>query len=385
MTRWFIIIISINLFAVTFDLSAQQADSSTISQVSSKSTYYERSDDGMIHFYYDDGYYLVDKDCEYFAFERIGNYRSKVGFIGPFADYDQDGRLILEGQYVNGQKDSLFTAYFANGVIQWQASFENNEPRGLWRFNYPDGKPLMELLYGENDVKLKNFWDERGRQRVTNGNGKYDFATKVRGFNEYGYQYIEYKGSVQNGIPKGMWTINYVFADGSRSEAAYEYYDSKQNLRYGYDLWEDERYGTSRIQVGPQVYIGRADAMMAKDCSVDEHEDFPLFIALRLEKALSRFDFSQYGIQDITVDLDVKKQGEADNVEVVQGYENIDEVRGLLERILIGIPYWIPSFDTDQEVFIDDQLKIHLQITPRIPPEMGIVINGIKIEREKGN
>src|SRR3546814_822107 len=175
-------------------------------------TFYERGSDETVRFFYDDHYYLVDKDCEFKAIERVGRYDfQQQVFIGEIADFDNQGRLILEGSYVDGRKQGDFKAYHPNGQLKWQVPYLQGSPRGGFNFFYPDGKPLLEITYTDEGVRILNFWDRRGRQRVTDGDGRYEFSVAADSYNEFGYTRYIRQGRVVDGRPHGNWTIEYLF------------------------------------------------------------------------------------------------------------------------------------------------------------------------------
>src|SRR5690606_25679128 len=124
-------------------------------------------------------------------------------FEGEFVDFNAAGRAILRGQYAGGKKEGKFTAYHPNGQVKWTVSFRNDVPSGPWLLYYPDGKPLLEVEYGATGTAIRNFWDARGRQRVTDGNGRYDFEIPADGYNPYGYVRYRRRGRVVDGRPHG--------------------------------------------------------------------------------------------------------------------------------------------------------------------------------------
>lgn len=369
------------LLAVAIPAFGQQQDS--VYDANAKPVYFEPAEGGEVRFYFDENYYLVDKECQYVAIERIGVFNMETkGFDGPFADYDMQGNLLLEGNYEKGKKEGIFTAYFTHGKVQWQATFEDDKPIGAWRHHYPDGLPLLEIHYKDNTASLQHFWDDRGRQQVKDGNGKFEFAVKERGYTLYGYDFANYEGRIRNGRPYGTWTINYRYQKGEYN-GGYEYF-SKTGFRSGYDAWQDSYYHNgSRLQIGPQVYFTQAERMIGKDCSIDEHENFSVFIADRLEKAFTIHNLKQYGTHDVVVAAMVDKDGELQEVDVTKGYEDMKDIRDLIEEVLMSVDYWIPSFNDD--AYIDDNLSIRFQVVPKNGEEgAGILINGIKIRRENG-
>src|SRR5690606_10685169 len=97
--------------------------------------FYERESGATVRFFYDDHYYLVDKNCELKAIELVRPYDVQpLWFIGECVDFDNDGMLILEGNYVDGKKHDDFKAYHPNAQLKWQASYVQGIPEGSLNF-----------------------------------------------------------------------------------------------------------------------------------------------------------------------------------------------------------------------------------------------------------
>src|SRR5690606_36586088 len=127
--------------------------------------------------------------------------------------------------------------------------------------------------------RILNFWDKRGRQRVTNGKGRYEFSVIADGYNEFGYIRYNRKGKVVDGHPQGTWAIEYVFADGKKRKAGYEFYD-KGRFVQGYEAYTDEAFfDMPRYQLVPVDFSNGAEAMIAKGCTIDEYTGFTGFLA----------------------------------------------------------------------------------------------------------
>lgn len=117
--------------------------------------YREPASKGYMRFFYDDNYYLVDKDCEFKAIERVAQYDTiTFKFNGEFKDFLSNGRLILHGAYKNGIKHGNYTAYHPNGEIKWETVYVEGKESGEWKYYYPDGKPLLVLSLAEDDFRI---------------------------------------------------------------------------------------------------------------------------------------------------------------------------------------------------------------------------------------
>ena len=100
---------------------------------------------------------------------------------GDYISYHKNGEKASEGQTVNGKKDA-----------------------GIWTYFYPTGekkceeKESSEKYFNDKVKKLiVNFWDEKGRQTVKNGNGFIQYKDDDGLF---------VKGSYKKGLKNELWT-----------------------------------------------------------------------------------------------------------------------------------------------------------------------------------
>lgn len=340
--------------------------------------FYERGPDGAILLFYDDHYYLVDRDCEFKAIERMGRYDfQQQTFIGEFSDFDNHGRLILEGSYVDGKKQGDFSAYHPNGRLKWQVSYMRGNPHGSLSFFYPDGKPLLEIAYSGESTRILNFWDRRGRQRVTEGSGRYEFTIAADGYNEFGYTHYSRSGRVVNGQPHGNWTIKYVFADGKKINAGYEYYN-KGRFVLGYETYTNEEFSDMpRYGLLPMGFSARADAMLTKSCTIDDYTGFTEFLA---EYVSEWFEGVLVDPVKIEFNVTVKATGEPRGIKMKSSFDN-KETADLLFEALNSIGYWLPSYAGG--TYIEDKLTVTMEVFPDVRNNK-MRFYELKIKRERG-
>ena len=346
------------------------------------SSFYEREPGDIIHLFFDDHYYLVDKDCEFRAIERIGPYDfQQQVFNGEFADFDNEGRLILEGNYVDGQKHGDFKAYHPNGQLKWQSSYIQGTPQGTHSFFYPDGKPLLEIGYTDNGARILNFWDRRGRQRVTDGNGRYEFAVIADGYNEFGYiRYIR-KGRVVDGQPHGAWNIKYVFGDGKAKNAGYERYD-KGAFVQGYEAYTGDAFADApRYNLLPIDFSIRADVMITKPCTIDDHTGFTGFLAKHLSDRFKGVIDELPQPVDIEFVVAVKASGEPQGIEMKKTFDT-KRYANWFREALNDVGYWLPSYLGTQ--YIADELTVTMEAFPDAR-NRSIHFYNVSIKRKKGN
>lgn len=373
MIRW--LISGLLMVASSVALYAQTDTAANMPQ------FYERGANDLIRLFYDDHYYLVDKDCEFRAIERVGRYDFQQQlFIGEFADFDNQGRKILEGHYIDGKKQGDFKAYHPNGQLKWQLTYSNGAPVGSLHLFYPDGKPLLEVSYADDGMRILNFWDKRGRQRVTDGKGRYEFSVIADGYNEFGYIRYNRKGKVVDGRPHGTWTIEYVFDDGKEMNAGYEFYNKGQFVQ-GYEAYTDETFfDTPRYHLVPVDFSNGSEAMIVKGCTIDEYTGFTGYLA---EYLSGRFDEALDEMPDpvkIEFIVTVKKTGEPRGIEMKTTFET-KRYADLLLETLNGVAYWLPSYAAGE--YIEDKLNVTVEAFPDARYQK-IRFFDVKIQREKG-
>ena len=343
--------------------------------------FYERESGDTVRFFYDDHYYLVDRDCEFRAIERVGPYDfQEQAFIGEFADFDHLGRLLLEGNYIDGKKHGDFKAYHPNGQLKWQASYIQGTFQGPLRFYYPDGKPLLEISYTVEGARIVNFWDRSGRKRVTNGEGRYEFSIEADGYNEFGYTRYTRKGKVVDGRPHGNWAVKYIFGDGKEKSAGYEYYN-KGRFVQGYEAYTDEEFfDTPRYSLVPADFSSRADAMVAKSCTIDDYTGFTGFLATYLS------DWFEGALNDpidpvkIEFTVTVRATGEPKGIKMKSSLDK-KQYADLLLQALNGVGYWLPSYAADE--YIEDTLTVTAEAFPELN-DHNLRFYDVRIKREKG-
>ncbi len=346
--------------------------------------YFERIPNGMIRFFYDDNYYLADKYCQFKEIERVGQYDfSKRVFTGEFTDFDNWGRVMLQGNYRDGKKEGEFKAYHPNGHLKWEVTFAQDYPQGRWKFYYPDGKPVLELAYDTGEMLIYNFWDNRGRQRVERGSGRYELAVKADGYNESGYVRYNRKGRVVEGRPHGFWAVEYIFDNNKKTNAGHEYY---QNGRFvnGYDAFQDEFFDDKpRYGLVPFDVFIRAEFLVSKPCNIDDYSGFTGFLGEHLEKWFAEAvdeTPEALGPQQIAFQVTVNKNGEPRKVEAVTSFEDKAMASSLLDAFR-WIRFWFPSYADDE--YIDDVLTVTADVFLDAT-EGKLRFFDIHIQREKG-
>lgn len=322
--------------------------------------YMEPAGNGEIRFYFDERYYFVDRDCEFRAIERIGKINPETQlFDGPFIDYNYRGQLILSGHYTNGIRNGDFKAYHGNGQLKWEVRYENGEPVGLWKYYYPDGKPMVYTEYSENAMLIKEYWDQSGKHQVKNGNGKYEMKLELDGYSPYGIKYIVRKGRIKNGLQHGFWALQLIYGDDSKENM------SGQIYRDGI-LVSDPEYsmsmipqGASRIYLTPIPWFLRAEELIGKGCTIEEHEGFTEYITLYLEEYFKGFYISGFEPIRAEFDITVSKEGKLLRLEPKNDWVDLDFLRMIRNAIQL-IDFWFPSYNGQE--FVEDTQRLSFDI-----------------------
>lgn len=63
---------------------------------------------------------------------------------GEWSAYYENGKLWSRGEYIDGKREGLSTVYYPNGVLKIEGSYKNNVPVGIWKFYDEKGKLLKE-------------------------------------------------------------------------------------------------------------------------------------------------------------------------------------------------------------------------------------------------
>ncbi|MVZ66801.1 hypothetical protein GQF61_13140 [Sphingobacterium sp. DK4209] len=322
----------------------------------SKPVYFERTADSLLRFYYDANYYLVDKNCEFKSIERVAEFDTRQSkFVGKFVDYYPNGHRMLEGSYQDGMKEGVFTAYHPNMQIKWQVTYANNTPQGDWNYFYPDGKPLMTVNYSASGSKFVSFFDQKGVQRVKEGNGNYQFKVPFPGYNPYGYPFLRLKGKLVNGIPNGLWSIFYESEKNSELAATEEYFDNR--LIIGEDYFTGERYKKQRFPIIPIESFVRAEGIISKNCSFDDFSGFIIYLIDYFNNSFASIQIPERGELPFSYEVMLDREGVSKGVTVTNNpFAEHKELGKAFEQVVKSLEYYPPSFKDGE--YIADQLEV---------------------------
>ncbi|MBE8722934.1 toxin-antitoxin system YwqK family antitoxin [Sphingobacterium pedocola] len=352
-----------------------------------KPIFFERAPQGLTRFFFDQNYYLVDKNCPFKYIERVvGFIPSTNQFNGEFKDFGPNGRVLLTGNYVNGKKDGTFKAYHPNGNLKWETTFKDGEYLGEWNFYYPDGKPLLFLEFDTADYAIKQMWNQKAKQIVTDGEGRYDFTMPIIGFTEHGFTFYNRKGTIKKGKPDGLWQVMLGDHQKTNYYIGEEYYENGARHRVHVDRDFFNYYSASltnlnEFSILPNDYFGLAELLLSKNCSFDDFSGFSIYLVKRFETARRSLNLKINGDFQATIHYKVAVSPKEDpKVIDIKFPDSIpSNNKEALETLIKDVPYYLPSYKDGQE--IDDVLTVTFNIV-NSPEEL--IFHSVRINRENG-
>lgn len=344
------------------------------------STLYTNTKDGYTHFYYDEQYYLVDKDCKFRHYTRVLKKVKKGNLIdGFFTDYYNNDRIALTGNYINGEKSGPFKNYYFNGKLKSEIPFLNNKPSGVAKYYYDNGTPWMIIHHRESKVFITDYWDPFGNKKVTEGKGSFEYQDWAWGFNDTGFNSITYKGRLRDGLPNGSWSI---FANYPNSPSELL---SIENFQKGVfvDSYNFNNLSypkkASNLKFYPSFEDNNSQKFISKNCRIDDNQNYTTY----LENFLNRnFDFklitNQPTITPFIFEVSINERGRANAINIKQG--DNERIDNYIKALFGIVPYWIPSFINGKT--ISDKLTITFSLDNTKPEKR---FENLKISRQEEN
>ncbi|MBL4652127.1 MAG: hypothetical protein JKY53_04560, partial [Flavobacteriales bacterium] len=125
----------------------------------SEGTFENGKEVGLWKYYYKSG--QLKEACEYVM----------GGFHGRTTIWYENGQMQHQGWFKFSQQDSLYTEWNDDGKIIAQGVYDMGVKDSIWNYFYTDGELQKQSQYNNGDVKILSYWDEKGQQIITNGNG----------------------------------------------------------------------------------------------------------------------------------------------------------------------------------------------------------------------
>jgi hypothetical protein len=349
--------------------------------------FFESVGDTSVRFFFDENYYLVDQDCEFKAIERVAGFdRKNNKFDGEFKDFHvMTGHVVLHGNYREGKKEGRFTAYYPNGKLRWETTFDDDSPRGPWYYYFPDGTPHLFITLTEKSFSIDQMWDEKGEQIVVDGDGLYNLNSAIIGFTDHGYTSYNRTGEVRDSVTNGRWPITVLVDDKSKQIIGVEVYEGGrlvQEVRDKGFFWM--YYGSVQslmeFAILPNDYFPRAEFLIAKACTFDEFSGFMGFIETKFYRYLQRTR-ENFNIETaVNYRVRVSKKGMPRIRHMTTSSQELTaEQRRVLRKMVEEIDYYLPSYLDGKP--IKDNLTVSFSVHWN---EQVKNVSNMTIEREKG-
>jgi antitoxin component YwqK of YwqJK toxin-antitoxin module len=321
--------------------------------------YMEQSIDGYIHLYFDQQYYLVDKNCVYKTFTRVIKYdKNDGGFNSFFTDYYNNNQSALTGKYQGGKKQGEFKGFYENGIPKFTINFKDNLPIGDWKYFYPSGNIWLNLAYKNGQIFIKSYFDEKGRQQIKDGKGILKLIESVYDFNEFGYTGISFEGRVKDGKPEGIWSSNLVYSRSPSEYIGVERFEDGKFKISNYNYPKNFSPKSSIVKFHPVFTAENAQALTFKNCTIDDNQGYNFYLQNYLNSTII-FERSDVLPQEpFEVKLDIDNYGKVKNVNIPEGLDL--ELTNVLKQVLLDVPYFIPSYINGKT--ISDILILKLSI-----------------------
>jgi len=346
--------------------------------------YKEKVNESYTRFFYDDNYYLVDKDCEFKSIERVVQYDTlKWKFNGEFKDFNLQGRLLLHGFYKDGVRNGNFTAYHPNGQIRWESTYVDNKEIGLWKYYYPDGKPMLTLSFENDDFRFVDFWDKYGIQKIANGEGEYEMTFPIKGFTDHGFTSYLKKGKISKGKPEGTWTTSFI--ENERRKIFHpvfheSYSEGVQQKFIPSGHFVNEFISYEDFYIVPSDFFSRAESFIVQACDFDSYSGFSAHIIKKFNDYLSEENFETVDTAyEFKVNYNVSNKGLVNSMKVLESPQSLPRAdTNKIKALFESVKYFIPSiangkpirdnitlignFITSKEITIIQQLKVEREI-----------------------
>ncbi len=116
--------------------------------------------------YHSNGKISVKKHHRLVIADRYSSYDGQYSWDGPYEVWNEQGQLLVEGQYKEGREDGIWNYFHLNGKLSGVKQFDNGTPIGTWRSYHTNGLTSDESFY---DVDVYNCFTPHQLFYNTNG------------------------------------------------------------------------------------------------------------------------------------------------------------------------------------------------------------------------
>lgn len=295
--------------------------------------------------FYSKGVISTKKNANYYAIIKAKDIRnSELAYkMEGYKYYKDTSIFLLNSKYqtyfpenISAEGKQIF--YHKNGNISSEGERNKSRPIGKWTYWYDNGKIREERTYHYNQALSKkkyknftidNFWDRKGNQTITNGNGSYEFKNDS----------ILRKGFYKNGKRHGKW-IGY-----NNDRKLYEEYYKDGKIKNG-ESWDKKgnTYKYKQVYIQPKYKKGQE--------SIKKH------IIKNFKVPKYAYENKLYG--RILLRFMVEKDGSLSNFKILRSICKPSDDEAI--RVLKLMKKWKPGINRGQKV----RVKYTLPITYRL-------------------
>ncbi len=198
------------------------------------------------------------------------------GFIGHFVDYYRDSTRAVEGNYMKGKKEGVFTLFYSNGQIEETGSYQNNEKTGVWNYFYEDGKRKQVFEFHGAGSCVPGLLRKKCQS---------DFFERELGIElPRPDHYIMISGPVMNGRKNGIWTSQIPSRGVTTNTENYRMLSGKSNAPGG-GLGQYKGVGICIVETKPD--FENAELFRAGGCQLAANR-------LTRERASEKWEYASY-------------------------------------------------------------------------------------------
>jgi len=199
--------------------------------------YFEILNDNQLKIYINAIGHITDSsNAEYYRISLFDSINSP--FNGNIKEFYLDHKLSFRGYYKDGQLSDSAKYFDSKGNLKMEGKYTQGQRTGEWLSYYPNRQLKTKIKYDNNKFYIMELFNKKGKQKVTAGNGKYEGTMKF-GMNKTAD--VTFKGTLENGLPTGNWTIYFMFGAANekfengqfisgRNYEGYQYNESKINF-----------------------------------------------------------------------------------------------------------------------------------------------------------
>ncbi|MBD77369.1 MAG: hypothetical protein CL840_00345 [Crocinitomicaceae bacterium] len=154
--------------------------------------------------------------------QMIGRFKSKKLKVkhGHFIYYHENGEVSLEGDYVEGNREGIWKAFYDNKKPKSEGQYANGDYVGHWKFFHENGELKSEGKYVEDRIHGK--WVYYFDNGQVSSMGEYDNGYSIKNWIYYHENGIKKaSGNYKEGEKIETW--NYFYDNGvKQTEEVYE-------------------------------------------------------------------------------------------------------------------------------------------------------------------